>query len=335
MDVCSIKNTSLLDSDTVPPVAEGDRFFEEHSQRKGAAARAFIRADARPLLKLAKHARGRRLQNPQPGDTVYYFRRGKGRGNNKGTYYGPARVLVCEPPLRPDGKTTSVVWIVHGQTLIRAAPEHLQIATKLESTLEQGMNGDTSQYIQQNLRNARSGSYVDLGRAPTEEETIEASQDMPAAGPYMEAGSSEPSEAPPVSAPPHVLPEETVPAPVVEPEPMDVEPSGRTTPPAVPEPTVETPARPTTRGLATPNGNSTAPEPEREASETPMAPPPEPAGSSSTSTSNSTSTSSSSAGSHAYAYLAQGGTLKDKSSEQSSQIPGCPGIFSDSVQRSL
>ena len=47
-------------------------------------------------------------------------------------YLGPARVIAVEPP---HGETlgSSVVWLSHAATLIRAAPEHLRAAAPLET----------------------------------------------------------------------------------------------------------------------------------------------------------------------------------------------------------
>ena len=84
------------------------------------------------MLRLALHARTRTIRNPQVGQMVYYFRRG--RGTKKAGYLGPARVIAIEPP---HGETlgSSVIWLSHAATLIRAAPEHLRAATPLETQL--------------------------------------------------------------------------------------------------------------------------------------------------------------------------------------------------------
>ena len=86
-------------------------------------------------------ARSRRLLTYNPGDIVYYFRYGR-RGNRKGEYRGPARVLASEPP--DNNSQSSVVWLTHAGTLIRAAPEHLRKATPIETNVEQVINGEAS-----------------------------------------------------------------------------------------------------------------------------------------------------------------------------------------------
>ena len=47
--------------------------------RKVAAANAFHEAEATSILRLAIQARHRTLRNPEPGQLVYYFRRGKNK----------------------------------------------------------------------------------------------------------------------------------------------------------------------------------------------------------------------------------------------------------------
>ena len=104
--------------------------FEQHVMRRTAAAKAFHEAEAKTMLRLALLARSRTIRNPHLGQAVYYFRRGK--GSKRAGYLGPARVIAVEPP---PGETqgSSVVWLSHAATLIRAAPEHLRAATPLET----------------------------------------------------------------------------------------------------------------------------------------------------------------------------------------------------------
>ena len=98
--------------------------------RKAEAAKAFHEAEAKTMLRLALLARSRTIRDPQLGQAVYYFRRGKGMKGRQ--YLGPARVIAVEPP-QGDTQTSSIVWLSHAATLIRAAPEHLRAATPLET----------------------------------------------------------------------------------------------------------------------------------------------------------------------------------------------------------
>ena len=93
------------------------------------------------MLRLAVHGRSRTIRNPQIGQTVYYFRRGK--GSKKGGYLGPAKVVAVEPP-QGETKGSSVVWLSHSATLIRAALEHLRAATPLEAQVFDIVHGTQS-----------------------------------------------------------------------------------------------------------------------------------------------------------------------------------------------
>ena len=90
----SCREHPLLQSKAaIPDLAPGTA-FEEHLQRRVAAAAHFHAADARNLLRMALLARSRRLREPQQGQIVYYFRRKRGK---RPEYRGPARVIVVEP----------------------------------------------------------------------------------------------------------------------------------------------------------------------------------------------------------------------------------------------
>ena len=56
-----------------------------------------------------------------------------------------------------------VAWLSHAGTLIRAAPEHLRMATSLE-TRTYDMLSETGLLSSQNMAGSR---YVDLGAIPT------------------------------------------------------------------------------------------------------------------------------------------------------------------------
>ena len=116
---------------------------------------------------MAVHARGRTISNPQAGQIVYYFLRGKDR--NEAGYKGPARVIAVEPPMG-DSQAASVVWLSHGATLVRAAPEHLRVATPLEHTVYEVIQGPAAppgSIGQDGERSVLQTRYVDLGEVPS------------------------------------------------------------------------------------------------------------------------------------------------------------------------
>ena len=58
---------------------------------------------------------------------------------------GPARVLAVEAPESGNEVMgVSVVWLSHAGVLIRAAPEHLRMATPLEVSAEEAIRGDAA-----------------------------------------------------------------------------------------------------------------------------------------------------------------------------------------------
>ena len=130
------------------------------------------------MLRLAVLARSRTIRDPQLGQSVYYFRRGK--GSKGGQYLGPARVLAVEPPHR-ETQTSSIIWLSHAATLIRAAPEHLRAATPLESQIYDVVQGHPSppRLVPTEARDARRGKhYLDLGKGPTEKERLDADEEL-------------------------------------------------------------------------------------------------------------------------------------------------------------
>ena len=71
----------LIDSEHVGPNINRNSPFEESLQRKVAASQAFHEAEAKTILRMAATARSRTLKNPEAGQLVFYFRRGKDKSN--------------------------------------------------------------------------------------------------------------------------------------------------------------------------------------------------------------------------------------------------------------
>ena len=58
---------------------------------------------------------------------------GRDRGlGSKMVLLGPARVLAIEQPTEVESQVAEVVWLAHGGSLIRAAPEHLVDCSPLD-----------------------------------------------------------------------------------------------------------------------------------------------------------------------------------------------------------
>ena len=126
--------------------------MERRLEFQTAAQTACVRADARKTLRLAQYARSRVLRNPAVGQLVRYFRRSKsgvGGSRDRGlggkmVLPGPARVLAVEQPTEVESQVAAVVWLAHGGSLNRAAPEHLVACSPLDTTLLETANPDSA-----------------------------------------------------------------------------------------------------------------------------------------------------------------------------------------------
>ena len=118
----------LVDTSEASPLLTTGSAFEEHLARMTVATQQFHAADAKYILHMAARARSRVISEVQAGQLVYYFRRGKKKSDTG--YKGPAKVIAVE---KGQGGTPMIAWLSHAGTLIRAAPEHLRMATSLET----------------------------------------------------------------------------------------------------------------------------------------------------------------------------------------------------------
>ena len=98
--------------------------FKQKLQLRASAGRALLQADTDERLRRASLLRQSHtsMTTFSVGQRVFYYREGSGVGPRI-RWKGPATVTMIEP--NKQGKV-SVVWIVHGAQLIRAAPEHLR-----------------------------------------------------------------------------------------------------------------------------------------------------------------------------------------------------------------
>ena len=175
-------------------LGENRSSFERRLQFQTAAQTAFVRADARKTLRMAQYARSVALRNPTVGQLVRYFRRSKGGvggGRDRGlggkmVLLRPARVLAVEQPTEVKSQVAEVVWLAHGGSLTRAAPEHLVDCSSLDTSLFEVANPESAlpgaSWLR-DLRNLRRTEYADLGNPPTESERLDAWQDPD--GPFL------------------------------------------------------------------------------------------------------------------------------------------------------
>ena len=93
------------------------------------AEKTFVEMDSRALFRRALRARNTLVVEVEQRHLVYDYRN-RERATSLVQRLGPARVVFVEPR---ESRVSTVISIVHGGTLLRAAPEHLRLATRLES----------------------------------------------------------------------------------------------------------------------------------------------------------------------------------------------------------
>ena len=120
------------DSGTASRYQVGDVQVQRSMELRCAAAQAFHQADCNQALRNALHHGPRRQVEFEPGQTVYFWRKGVKRyfKNNVSFWHGPAKVVITNPP--------STIWLTYQGHLVKASPEHLRLATIEE---EQTMTG--------------------------------------------------------------------------------------------------------------------------------------------------------------------------------------------------
>ena len=105
--------------------SEGD-VFRQHLEVRQRARKAFVETDNTGSLRRALLRRVRPLRDGyEIGDWVLYWKRTGGNlRRERGRWYGPARVVLCEGH--------KVLWLAHAHRLIRASPEQVRPASLRE-----------------------------------------------------------------------------------------------------------------------------------------------------------------------------------------------------------
>ena len=86
-----------------------------------------------------------------------------------------ARVLAVDLPTEVEAQVAAVVWLAHGGSLIRAAPEHFVDCSLLDTTFFEAANPDVAlpgASCLRALRNLRRTEHSDLRNLPTEFERL-------------------------------------------------------------------------------------------------------------------------------------------------------------------
>ena len=137
-----------------------------------AAAQAFHQADCSQALRNALHHGPRRQVDFEPGQTVYFWRKGVKRyfKNNVSFWHGPAKVVVTNPP--------STIWLTYQGHLVKASPEHLRLATIEE---EQTMTGWIQDIVntRRSIEEGQVRGMIVLDETPGKPGALPVVQDLP------------------------------------------------------------------------------------------------------------------------------------------------------------
>ena len=148
-----------------------DLNFEATLQKRARARTLFLEEDARRRTQRALLYRQRTLQSFEIGQLVYFFRRGRGHGSRyECHWFGPGKVVCVEKTSHPDHEGElrntsqgSIVWVAHGTTLYRCAPEQLRRVTReVENVSQMFGRANTPSSILQDAQ--RSQRYQDILR---------------------------------------------------------------------------------------------------------------------------------------------------------------------------
>ena len=132
--------------------------FREQLQMRECARKAFISADNDEKLRRAFLRRQRPYRGNHSGGAFVMFWR-PGRGENAGSWTGPARVIVQE--------SEHVVWISFASRVYRVAPEHVRSLSEREPEQCLESAGRESMEIPKKVGNRGVFAYEDLASIPS------------------------------------------------------------------------------------------------------------------------------------------------------------------------
>eukprot|EP00435_Cladocopium_sp_Y103_P033679 s671_g8.t1 len=137
----------------------GDLQMQRAQEIRLAAAKAFHEADSEQALKNALHGGHRQRRDFEVGQLVYFWRKGTDgpKKNRPGFWRGPCRVILTSPP--------NVVWVNFRGFIVKAAPEHLRLASEEERfTLTDWINDIAG--TREELEKEPKKGYLDLTDHP-------------------------------------------------------------------------------------------------------------------------------------------------------------------------
>eukprot|EP00439_Symbiodinium_sp_Y106_P005857 s5960_g1.t1 len=148
----------------------GDLQARRAMEMRKAAAFAFHSADCEVALRSATLAGPRQFRDYEPGQAVYFWR--KGAGTNKKTresyWHGPGRVIMTALP--------GAVWIAYQDNVVKAAPERIRPAAEEESlSLSGWLSGLSS--MREKFEKMPAKGFLDLTKDADHVEHEEADED--------------------------------------------------------------------------------------------------------------------------------------------------------------
>lgn len=142
-----------------------DMRWEKAIRIRQAAAVAFHQSDCNQAFRNALQHGRRRTHEYEPGQTVYFWRKGM-QGplkNNSSFWRGPAKVIVTNLP--------STVWVSFQGYVVKASPEHLRVAFCEEKMTLTGWIDDIAE-TRKRLEDQPQKGYIALDELPPEAERL-------------------------------------------------------------------------------------------------------------------------------------------------------------------
>ena len=151
------------DHSTISRYQMGDAAVQNSMRIRQAAAQAFHKSDCQQSLRNALQHGPRRRIDYEVGQIVYFWRKGMQRAlkDNSSFWRGPAKVILTSPP--------NSVWLAFQGYVVKAAPEHLRVASMEERMTLTGWIDDIVS-TRKKLEEEPSKGYIVLDEPPPREE---------------------------------------------------------------------------------------------------------------------------------------------------------------------
>ena len=133
----------------------GDRDARGAMEMRKAAAIAFHQTDCQRVFREATMSGPRRFVNHEPGQAVYFWRKGAGTSKKTRQSYwrGPERVLMTSLP--------GALWLSFQNTVVKAAPERVRPATEEENMTITGWMSGLSK-LREDFEKMPQRNFVDI-----------------------------------------------------------------------------------------------------------------------------------------------------------------------------